>query len=598
MTRPSSILLFTLTLILPGVTTLKSADLHLDNLFPTNRLVSLEITVDEENWNKLRFERREFWTALGADRQFESPPSPYNYVEASVKIDGVTFPKVGLRKKGFFGSQDTERPSLKIKLNMFDLDSNIDGLTNLTFNNNKQDRSQMSQFMGYAFFDAAGSPGSRCALAKVLVNGENIGVYSHVETVREQLLEREFGNSDGTLYEGTVVDFFPNWEKSFELKTGDPESGLKHLLKVINALSEEDGDSLLGSNPQGKAWVPSHGKFDDAWMHGNFDDSEWRDVSNAVGYEHSVGYESYISDKGDFQNEMHGKATSLYLRIPFQIDDVSVIRPQHILLRTRCDDGFIAYLNGQEIGRHHAPKKANWKSSATDSTDDRINYAMTSFDLSQYIDQFKSGSNLLAIHALNLTANSTDFLLQADLQTGDFDLQKRIWKWVDKDAFFTFWTIEGLLSFWDGYSGNRNNFFVYMNPSTGKIHFMPWGIDCLFEKHSPLGVPPQSPRSVRTVGLLAHKLYQIPDVRKEYATRMKALMDQLWHEPALLAETERIEVMVRPHLSDSQGRNANFDGTRNFIRNRRADIEKEIHADAMPLWNAPPIEPPVIGENF
>ena len=127
---------------------------------------------------------------------------------------------------------------------------------------------------------------------------------------------------------------------------------------------------------------------------------------------------------------------------------------------------------------------------------------------------------------------------------------------------------------------------------------MPWGIDCLFEKHSPLGVPPQSPRSVRTVGLLAHKLYQIPDVRKEYATRMKALMDLLWHEPALLAETERIEVMVRPHLSDSQGRNANFDGTRNFIRNRRADIEKEIHADAMPLWNAPPIEPPVIGENF
>ena len=133
-------------------------------------------------------------------------------------IDGVTYPKVGLRKKGFLGSQDTTRPSLKVKLDYSDKKGNIDGLRNLTFNNNRQDTSLMSQFMGYEFWDDAGAPGSRCAFAKVTVNGSDLGVYCHVETVREPLLSREFGNDKGTLFEGTVVDFYPEWEGSFERK--------------------------------------------------------------------------------------------------------------------------------------------------------------------------------------------------------------------------------------------------------------------------------------------------------------------------------------------------------------------------------------------
>jgi spore coat protein H len=104
----------------------------------------------------------------------------YAYVEAKVTIDGVTFPRVGIRKKGFIGSLSRTRPSLKIKLDFIDEEGNIDGLNNLTFNNNQQDVSQMSQFIGYSLFNAAGSPAPRSALAKVRVNGRNLGVYSHV----------------------------------------------------------------------------------------------------------------------------------------------------------------------------------------------------------------------------------------------------------------------------------------------------------------------------------------------------------------------------------------------------------------------------------
>ena len=156
-------------------------------------------------------------------------------------IDGVVFPNVGLRKKGFLGSLSTTRPSLKIKLNHTDKDADIEGLTNLTLNNNQQDISLMSQFMGYALFNAAGSPAPRCAYAKVTVNGVNLGVYSHVETVRKSFLRRAFGTDDGTLYEGPYVDFYEGWLGSFEHKTGKDAPGrekIQQLIKVLKVIAK------------------------------------------------------------------------------------------------------------------------------------------------------------------------------------------------------------------------------------------------------------------------------------------------------------------------------------------------------------------------
>ena len=42
---------------------------------------------------------------------------------------------------------------------------------------------------------------------------------------------------------------------------------------------------------------------------------------------------------------------------------------------------------------------------------------------------------------------------------------------VDLESFYRFWAIEGLLGFWDGYSGNTNNFFIYLNPGNGQVPF-------------------------------------------------------------------------------------------------------------------------------
>ena len=413
-------------------------ELTLDDIFPTDRVIDVQITVPKQDWDTIRYQSRDFMTALGASRQFKPMESPYTYVEASVSIDGVVFPKVGLRKKGFIGSLSHTRPSLKIKLNHVDKDGGIGGLTNLTLNNNKQDTSLMSQFMGYALFNTIGSPASRCAYAKVTVNGENLGIYTHVETVRKPLLERAFGNSKGPLYEGTVVDFYEGWENSFEHKRGDDTRGRAHINALIDLLAD--------------------------------------------------------------------------------------------------------------------PKTT-----------------------------------------------------EADI--GEF---------VDLESFYRFWAAESLVGFWDGYSGNKNNFFVYLNPEDNKFYFIPWGMDSIFTKMSKLEFmnDARAPISVKTQGLIAYKLYQLESGRKRYAEVLTEILDKHWNAPELLAELDRIAVRVEPHLvpaqrliekdwsRDERGWGSSkkptfeseLEAARDFIRNRKSDIQAEI-AGGMPVWRKRPTPPLVIAED-
>ena len=399
-------------------------------LFPTDRVMDVQITVDDKDWNKIRFQTRNIFEVLQTKRKYEQIPSPYVYVPAKVTIDGVEYPEVGLRKKGFIGSQNSSRPSLKVKLNYVNKSAQVGGLTNLTFNNNNQDITLMSQVMGYAFFNANGIPAPRCSYARISVNGQPVGLYTHVETVRKTVLERGFGNTTGTLYEGTVVDFFADWQNSFELKIGTPESDQKSREKMKRLI---------------------------------------------------------------------------------------------------------------EVLKRPTP-------AATETPETK-----------------KQGE----------------------------ELQAAIGELVDLDSFYTYWAIESLLGFWDGYTANANNFFIYDNPTTNKFHFMPWGGDCMFEKKSKLRVDPRAPLSVKTKGLIAHKLYQIPAARERYASTLKQIMETHWKEDALLAETQRIESLVKTLIPPKQASKVRFDGIRQFIRNRRGDIERET-ADGMPVWAATPQPPPLL----
>ncbi len=591
----------TTSIILLGITLLSSPliqaeeSLNLDKLFPQDRVLSVEIKVSDENWNKIRYQAQNFFTALGAGRKVGKFNKPYTFVEASVKIDGVEFPKVAIRKKGFIGSQSPTHPSLKVKLDFYDPEGGIEGLKVLTLNNNKQDYGLVSQYMSYQIFNEAGSPAPRSAFAHVKVNGKDLGIYTHVESYKKPLLQRAFKNKKGVLYEGTVTDFFPEWEKSFELKFGDEELGSKVIQELTSAIHPEVGKIFLGDKDEARLFVPIDGSLQTKWIQPDFDDSEWIEGKGGAGYDNERGYQSHIHKNFDVKDVLYRKGTSIYLRYKFDVEDLSEI--QGLSLGMKFDDGFVAYLNGHRIASANAPKDLSWQSKAIGSNDDRGATRFQSFLISQHKEHLRKGRNVLAIHGLNVDASSSDMLMEPQLNSMKDTFKEGLAKTVNLDAFYRFWVIESVLGFWDGYSGNRNNYFFYIHPEEKKLHFMPWGADSLFQKIGMVDRNPNLPVSVKTLGVVSYRLYQTEEGKKRYLKELRSFLKNHWNEKKLLAETDRLEALLKPYtekVSRQRHFNIGLNAIRDFIKQRRSDIEEEIK-DGMPNWTRAPSEPPIIG---
>lgn len=206
-------------------------------LFPSNRLLEVRIELAPADWDKLREEHPDLVAEMGPARLEKAPPDPYHLYPATVTIDGVRVTHVAVRKRGFIGSASTVRPSLGIRFDAYDKQQRFHGLKRLSLNNNLQDPSQIRQVLAYRLFAEAGVPAPRCALARVTVNGQFLGVYSHVEAVDEVFLRRQFGSSAGHLYEGRMSDFRPDWIKTFERKNHKDTPGAPDLEAVKDALA-------------------------------------------------------------------------------------------------------------------------------------------------------------------------------------------------------------------------------------------------------------------------------------------------------------------------------------------------------------------------
>ncbi|MDP7018438.1 MAG: CotH kinase family protein [Pirellulaceae bacterium] len=204
-------------------------------MFDKTRLLDVNIELAESDWRKIASQSRNFAASLTK----QTAERPFEYVKGDVTINGHRVANVGVRKKGFIGSLDDRRPSLKIKFDEYQENGAIGGLTRLTLNNNKQDGTLVSTYLSYYMFRQAGLPAPRCNFAKVTVNGKYLGIYSHVESIKPPFLERTFGNSNGNLYEGTLADFFADRLQRFERKTNKETADVRaDLLRVCEILAE------------------------------------------------------------------------------------------------------------------------------------------------------------------------------------------------------------------------------------------------------------------------------------------------------------------------------------------------------------------------
>jgi hypothetical protein len=222
-------------------------------LFDRDHLVRIEIELDPADWEQLRAQTRTIATTLARPECLDTPwVSPFTYFPATVKIDGVEYGNVGVRKKGFLGSLSETKPSLKIKLDEYRDGVDHLGLSTLTLNNGNQDPTLIKPCLAFDVFHAAGLPSSRCNYAEVIVNGQPLGPYVHVEGLGKPFLRRHFADDEGQLYEGTLSDFREGWTGTFEQETNeDVPYDRSDLEGLTNALTADDARLLESVS----AWV-------------------------------------------------------------------------------------------------------------------------------------------------------------------------------------------------------------------------------------------------------------------------------------------------------------------------------------------------------
>lgn len=364
------------------------------DLYDPQRLIEVEVEMPDADWDALR----EQGFSLFEFQRGEAGDFDYTFFDADISIDGQRVERASVRKKGGLGSLSRLRPSLVIDLNRNVPEREVLGVNRLTLNNDRSNPSHNRQCMAYELFAQAGLPASRCNLAHVIVNGDDLGTFSNVEPIREPLLRRLFGDDTGNLYEGREDgDFTPEGVERFQIKTDETEADRSDLRAVVSALAA-------------------------------------------------------------------------------------------------ADSAVVAEL-------------------------ERV---------------------------------------------------------VDLEQFRRFWAMETLTGNWDTYSGNTNNFYIYHDPSSDRLVFLPWGTDTAFTGGSIVDAYNQT-LTVYATGALANRLYNLPEERARFRALLGELNDTLWNVEALEARLDELA-----SLSTDAWPGA-VEAQREFLRTHSDALRAEL-AQPAPEW--------------
>ena len=132
----------------------------------------------------------------------------------------------------------------------------------------------------------------------------------------------------------------------------------------------------------------------------------------AAAFDHVTGGGDVTSDLKD---KMHGVSTSLWARLEFNLEQGQAEVLDRLTLRIKYEDGFVAYLNGQEVARRNAPPLVQWNASAAADRPDRDAQSAESINLLNFLDLLRDGPNVLAIHGLNDDLLDEEFLIVPEL---------------------------------------------------------------------------------------------------------------------------------------------------------------------------------------
>lgn len=217
-------------------------------IFDQNELRTYELNLSEE-----------------ALAEIDADPTAEEYVEGSMTFEGTTIEPVGIRYKGsvgaFVGCVDGPQPlepsgskvctklSMKVKINWDDTDSTFYGQKKLQFHSQNLDPSQLHERLGYWLFREMGVPAPRSVHARLLINGEYVGLFALTEQIDGRFARQNFQNGTGNVYKEVWPidadgDAFDDDRYVAALKTNEDSPNVELIRAFGNELSESEVDEI------------------------------------------------------------------------------------------------------------------------------------------------------------------------------------------------------------------------------------------------------------------------------------------------------------------------------------------------------------------
>lgn len=152
-------------------------------------------------------------------------------------------------------------------------------------------------------------------------------------------------------------------------------------------------------------------------------------------------------------------------------------------------------------------------------------------------------------------------------QAGDAEFGARMGEFFDLQEVARFISVTSLLSSYDGFLSNGQNFVMYLDVASGRFGFIPWDMDQAWGSFPLIGTRRErETASIRRPWVADHRLmerlFATPGFREIYLREFERIFREQFDVARLAAEARSLSALVRPTvLEESDYRVDRFDRT-------------------------------------
>ena len=173
----------------------------------------------------------------------------------------------------------------------------------------------------------------------------------------------------------------------------------------------------------------------------------------------------------------------------------------------------------------------------------------------------------------------------------DATFRKEIGSFLDVDNYLRFLAMTALISNTDSFFGLGHNYYLYLNPKTNKLHFVPWDLDRAFANfgNANQNMDLSLTHPYGGTHRLTERLLASPEVATQYQKLLKDLAGTAFAKERLLKQLTAAEAAVKEPLErDAKAAAARKEGAggfgmfgrppalKEFVEKRTASVAEQV----------------------